>query len=104
MCLSLRRTDLPYQMSPPPATRNRTPATRYAVWRSEAYSFKSQTPQKKASRMDRAINTIWNAFSDILSDLDDAGVRHRPQCKGKQPGEKETREGQHRVDHLLLRN
>ena len=36
----------------------------------------SQTPQKKASRIDMTTNTIWNAFNDILCDMDDVVVRH----------------------------
>jgi hypothetical protein len=69
--------------SPPPGIRA------MAV---EAYSCRSQIPQKKASRMDSAMKTIWNAFSDILSDLDDVPVRHRPQRKKQQTGEKESGE------------
>src|ERR1017187_310761 len=101
MCLSLRRTDLPYQMRPPPVIRNRIATTRNAAWRLEAYSRSSQTPLKKASRMDSVINTTWNAFSDISADLDDAGVGHGPQRQSEQPGEKEAGEGQHRVNHFL---
>src|SRR5665213_2535682 len=87
-----------------PATRKRIATTRNEACRLEAYSISSQTPQKNESRIDMKINTIWNAFSDISSNLDNARMGHGPQRQEQQSGEKESSASEHAVNHLFLGN
>src|SRR5580658_4154914 len=103
MCLSFRKTDLPYQISPAPARSNRMPTINSARLRVSIYSCSSHAPHPNAISIDSAINTIWNAFSDILPYLHNAAVGHRQQRKIHQSGKKEDGGGQDRVNHLFFR-